>query len=397
MDLPSVYLKKREQARVRAGHPWVFSNEVEGERSPLSGFEAGQMVAIQSHSGAFIGAAYINPHSLILARMVSRTPGETLDRQLIQRRLQQALALREQLFVQPFYRLVFGESDGLPGLVVDRYDAILVVQIITAGMERVRDDVLAALDAVLAPKAVVFRNDVPSRKLEGLDRYVETPMGAAPETTVVEEHGARFEVSLLEGQKTGWYFDQRPNRARLVDYARGRRVLDTFSYCGAWGIQAALGGAREVICVDTSEAALRSVRRNARLNGVEQTVASVHGDVFEVLKGLHAEGERFGTVVLDPPAFIRRRKDISAGIEAYRRLNRLAMRLLEPDGILISSSCSTHLRRDKLQESLVQAARLYHRELQLLEEGHQGPDHPVHPALPESGYLKVFFARAFAP
>jgi len=395
MDLPSLYLKKREQARVGAGHPWVFSNEVEVERSALSAFETGQMVAIRSDGGAFIGTAYINPHSLILARIVSRTPGEALDRPLLQRRLERALALREQLFVQPFYRLAFGESDGLPGLVVDRYAELLVVQIFTAGMERVREDVLAALDAVLAPKTIVLRNDVASRALEGLDLYVETPVGTVPEWTVLEEHGARFEVSLLEGQKTGWYFDQRPNRARSLDYARGRRVLDAFSYGGAWGIQAALGGAREVLCVDTSEPALRQVRRNARLNGVEQTVSSTRGDAFEMLRGLHAEGERFGTVILDPPAFIRRRKDINAGVQAYRRLNRLAIRLLEPDGILITSSCSTHLRRDKLQDAVAQAARLYHRELQLLEEGHQGPDHPVHPALPESSYLKVFFARVF--
>lgn len=395
MDLPPLYLKKREQARVRAGHPWVFSNEVEVERSPLSAFEAGQMVALRSDGGAFLGAAYVNPRSLILARIVSRRLGETLDGALLQRRLQHAVTMRQQLFARPFYRLVFGESDGLPGLVVDRYDELLVVQIFTAGMEQVRDTVLTALDVVLAPKTVVFRNDIPSRVLEGLDLYVGTPVGAVPEWVAIEEHGARFEVSVLEGQKTGWYFDQRPNRARLLDYARGRRVLDTFSYGGAWGIQAALGGARQVLCVDASESALRQVRRNARLNGVEQTVSPVRGDAFEILKGLHSEGERFGAVVLDPPAFIRRRKDISAGLEAYRRLNRLAMRLLEPDGILITSSCSTHLRRDKLHDALWQAARLYHRELQLLEEGHQGPDHPVHPALPESGYLKTVFARAF--
>lgn len=395
MDLPTLYLKKREQGRVRAGHPWVFSNEVEVERSPLATFEPGQLVAIRSASGAFIGVAYVNPHSLILARIVTRMPGETLDGQLLRRRLQRALTLRQQLFAQPFYRLAFGESDGLPGLVVDRYDQSLVVQIFTAGMERVRETVLAALDAVLAPTTVVFRNDISSRALEGLDQYVETPIGTVPEWTTLEEHGARFEISLLAGQKTGWYFDQRPNRARVLDYARGRRVLDTFSYGGAWGIQAALGGAREVLCVDASEPALRQVRRNARLNGVEQTVSPMHGDAFDILSGLHAEGERFGTVILDPPAFIRRRKDMSAGVQAYRRLNRLAMRLLEPDGILITSSCSTHLRRDKLQDTLVQAGRLYHREIQLLEEGHQGPDHPVHPALPESAYLKVFFARAF--
>lgn len=395
MDLPSLYLKKREHARVRAGHPWVFSNEVAVERSPLSAFEAGQMVALRGDGGAFLGTAYVNPHSLILARLVSRTVGETLDGPLLQRRLQRALRLRQQLFAQPFYRMAFGESDGLPGLVVDRYDELLVVQIFTAGMERVREAVLAALEAVLAPKTIVFRNDIASRTLEGLELYVDTPVGPVPEWTALEEQGARFEISVVEGQKTGWYFDQRPNRARLLDYARGRRVLDTFSYAGAWGIQAALGGAREVLCVDSSESALRQVRRNARLNGVEQTVSRVRGDAFEILKALHGEGERFGTVVLDPPAFIRRRKDIGAGLEAYRRLNRLAMRLLEPDGMLITSSCSTHLRRDKLHDALAQAARLYHRELQLLEEGHQGPDHPVHPALPESDYLKVVFARAF--
>lgn len=393
MNLSAVYLKKREDRRLRAGHPWVFSNEVAVERSPLADYQAGQMVAVRSYGGDFIGTGYINPHSLILARIVSRTPGQLLDDALLRSRLQRALTLRERLFAAPFYRLVFGESDGLPGLVADRYGALLVVQLLTAGMERVREEVLAALNAVVHPKTVVLRNDLASRELEGLPSYVDTAVGTAPDWVEIEEHGARFRVSPLEGQKTGWYFDQRPNRRRLLDYVRGNRVLDVCSYGGAWGVQAARAGAREVICVDTSETALQQVSENARLNHVEKRVSGRRGDAFEVLKGLYGEGERFGTVVLDPPAFIRRRKDMVAGVQAYRRLNRLAMRLLDADGVLISSSCSIHLRPDKLQAILVQAARVFQQELQILEQGHQGPDHPVHPALPESNYLKVFFTR----
>ncbi len=393
MEVLPLYLRKREDRRVRAGHPWIFSNEVDVRKSPLSVFEPGQPVEILSAGGRFLGAGYINPHSLILARIVSRIRGEILDQALLTRRLEQALRLREQIFPRPFYRMVFGESDGLPGLVVDRYGALLAVQFTTAGMERVRNEVLDCLGALLSPEAIVLRNDTSWRALEGLECTVEVALGTLPETACLEENGARFEISPRNGQKTGWYFDQRLNRQRLAGYARGARVLDLFSYTGGWGIQAALAGARKVLCVDTSKSALAQAERNAGLNGVAGIVEVRQGNAFEVLKALHGSGERFDAVVLDPPAFIRRRKDQNAGVEAYRRLNRLAMEVLTREGILVSCSCSAHLERVRLLELMAQAARGLECELQILEQGHQGADHPVHPMLPESAYLKTFLAR----
>ncbi len=392
MSLPPLRLRKNEDRRLRAGHLWVFSNEVDVAETPLAAFEPGQMAEVQDVRGAPLGSAYVNPRSLIAARLVSRQRGRLLDRDLLHRRLARALSLREMLFERPFYRLAFGEGDALPGLVVDRFDRWLVVQVTTAGMERVVDDVVRVLTELVHPAGILLRNDGPARALEGLDSYVRTAFGEVPDVLPVEENGVRFEVAA-SGQKTGWFYDHRMNRARMAAYAPGRRVLDVFSYVGGWGIQAAAAGAAEVVCVDASAPALEAAERSAALNGVEARVRTLRGDAFDVLGRLGADGERFGMVVLDPPAFVKRKKDLKAGLEAYRRAAQLAMELLEPDGILVSASCSYHLDSGSLQDALLRAGRRLGREVQLLEEGHQGPDHPVHPAIPETSYLKCFVAR----
>ncbi len=391
--LPPLRLKKNEDRRLRAGHLWVFSNEVDVERTPLTAFEPGEPVEIQDAGGRALGSGYVNPRSLIAARLVSRDPSQPLDGALLAPRLGQALALRERLFAAPFYRLVYGEGDGLPGLVVDRFGEILVAQFTTAGIERVREEVVAALEQVVRPAALLLRNDTPARALEGIEAYVETALGTVPERVEITENGARFEVPLVSGQKTGWFYDHRTNRARMQRYVRDRRVLDVFSYIGGWGVQAAVAGAAEVLCVDSSAPALADVHRNAALNGVAERVQTLQGDAFEALRQLQGEARRFDVVILDPPAFIKRKKDVKQGEEAYRRLNRLAMEMLADDGILISASCSFHMSRDMLRGALLRASRGLRRELQLLEEGHQGPDHPVHPAIPETDYLKAFFGR----
>ncbi|HSN18432.1 MAG TPA: RlmI/RlmK family 23S rRNA methyltransferase, partial [Gammaproteobacteria bacterium] len=239
MSLPPLILRKNEDRRLRAGHLWVFSNEVDIGRTPLKAFQPGDLVEIQSASGHVIGTGYVNPNSLISARILSRDPQHLPDRSLLVHRLNIALALRERLYPKPYYRLVFGESDGLPGLVVDRYGDVLVCQVTTAGMERLKADIVAALEKVLKPAVIVFRNDVGVRELEGLPLYVETALGTAPATVQVEEHGQKFEAPLEGGQKTGWFFDQHDNRARLLRYVKGQRVLDVCSYVGGWSVQAA--------------------------------------------------------------------------------------------------------------------------------------------------------------
>jgi 23S rRNA (cytosine1962-C5)-methyltransferase len=393
MTIAPLCLKKNEDRRLRAGHLWVFSNEVDVAQTPLTAFEPGDPVVIQDARGAPIGSGYVNPRSLIGARLVSRNPAQPLDRALLTQRVARALALREALFPGPFYRLVFGESDGLPGLVVDRFGDVLVAQITTAGMERVRDDVIAALDEIVRPSGILLRNDSSSRALEGLESYVETVLGSVPDSVIIEENRVQFEVPLAAGQKTGWFYDHRPNRARLQRYVPGKRVLDVFSYIGGWGVQAAVAGAERTACIDSSGSALEHVQRNAALNGVDARVTTLQGDAFEALRALRTEGERFDVVVLDPPAFIKRKKDMKQGEQAYRRINQLAMQLLETDGVLVSASCSFHMSRDALLGAVLWASRNVDRELQIVEEGHQGADHPVHPAIPETNYLKAFFGR----
>ncbi len=386
-------LRKDQERRLLAGHCWIYSNEIDTQATPLKGFAPGQPVEILSDHERWIGHGYVNPHSLICARIVSRDRSHPLTPALWVQRIHDALTLRERLYKRPFYRLVFGESDGLPGLIVDRYDDLLCVQITTAGMERVRGEILAALEQVIRPKAIVLRNDTSVRELEGLEQGVEIVLGQPEDSLTLIEHELEFEVSPLTGQKTGWFFDQAENRLRLARYGVGNRVLDVCSYIGAWGLRAAALGADEVLCVDSAQPALERIAANAARNRLEQRVQTKRGDAFEVLRDLRAQGKTFDTVMLDPPAFIKRRKDEKEGAQAYQRLNRLGIELLEPGGLLVTSSCSFHMNRDAFLRAVQQAARRAGRSLQLLETGQQGPDHPVHPAIPETAYLKTLFLR----
>ena len=270
---------------------------------------------------------------------------------------------------------------------------ILVVQLASATMEQHKDDVLAALIQVIKPSGILLKNDSAARDAEGLNRYVETAFGLVPEWVALEENGVKFEAPVMEGQKTGWFYDHRMNRARLAPYVKGKRVLDLFSYIGGWGVQAGAFGASEVFCVDASGFALDGVERNAGLNGFAEKVTCIEGDVFEALKELKNAEERFDVIVADPPAFIKRKKDLKNGEGAYRRLNEQAMRLLSKDGILVSASCSMHLPEDDLQNILLTSARHLDRNIQLLERGGQGPDHPVHPAIAETRYIKSITCR----
>jgi len=388
-------LKKNADRRLKAGHLWIYSNEVDIRETPLKAFESGALARVEEANGRAIGVAYVNPNSLICARIMSRDPAMQIDRSLFVHRFKQALALRERLFSQPFYRLVHGEGDLLPGLVIDRFGDILVVQLNTAGMQALSEAIVDALEKVIKPSAIVFRNDTGGRRQEGLDAQVEVVKGTLPDEVLIEENGVRFVVPVLDGQKTGWFFDHRDNRAWLNRHVAGKRVLDVFSYVGGWGVQAAASGASEVLCVDSSAPALERVARNAELNGLQEQVAIGQGDAFEVLAALKADGEQFDVVVLDPPAFIKKRKDINNGERAYARLNREAMRLLGRDGLLLSASCSMHLAPERLVDVVRGAARHQDRHGQVIFQGHQSADHPIHPAIPETAYLKALGVRVF--
>jgi len=391
-DLASVYLKKGQERRLNQGHLWLYSNEIDIKKTPLKNFRAGEQVVVTSSQGKSLGIAYINPHSLIAARLVSRTTSVLLDRSLFVHRIKIALSLRERLFAKPFYRLIFGESDLLPGLVVDRFNDVLVVQITTAGMEEQRQALIEALEKVLKPSAIVLRNDVKIREMEGLGLYNEVALGAVADTIQLEENQTRFEIDLLKGQKTGWFYDHRMNRARVQSYAKDKRVLDLFSYAGAWGLAAATAGASEVYCVDASEQALDWLDKSAELNEL-RNITSIQGNVFDVLKHLREEKEKFDIVIVDPPAFIKRKKDFKEGMNAYRRVNQMAMQLCSRDALLVSASCSYHMPAETLLQQIQSSARHLDRFVQMLEQGHQSPDHPVHPAMPETAYIKSFISR----
>jgi 23S rRNA (cytosine1962-C5)-methyltransferase len=393
MSLQTLKLNSGAERRLRGGHLWIYSNEVDNRATPLKGFAPGEQVVVETDKGKPLGIAYVNPNTLICGRIVSRDLKYTLDRSLIIHRLKIALSLRESCFSDDCYRLVFGDSDGLPGLVIDRFYDVFVVQISTAGMEAVLNDIVEALNKVFTPKAILLRNDGKMRDMEGLETYTEIVQGDIPDLCPLMENSVSLVAPLQKGQKTGWFYDHRNNRAQMQRHVDGKRVLDLFSYVGGWGAQALAAGASQAICVDASHFALEVAAENARINNASDRFEGFHGDAFDICKSLIADKEKFDVVVLDPPAFIQKKKDIRNGERAYARMNNFAMRLLKKDGILVSASCSMHLERQRLVEIIRSNSRELDRNAQIFDQGHQGADHPVHPAIPETDYLKSFFVR----
>lgn len=387
--LPEIRLKPQEDRRLRAGHLWVYSNEIDTRSTPLKSLDPGAIVRLVSHREQFLGYAGVNPHGLIAARILSRDADRRPGRALIRRRLKTALAMRERLYPGGYYRLLFGESDGLPGLVADRFGDYVVLQAATAAMEGLKGHVVDAVVKELDPKGVLWRNDGGARDMESLPRYVEVAAGDVPAMVAVREGDLEFEAPLHEGQKTGWFYDQRDNRARFARYP-AESVLDVFSYTGAWGLGASQRGARSSF-VDSSAQALDWVKAAGSRSGVP--TETFNGNAFDVLRALRDDGRKFDAVVVDPPAFIKRKKDYRQGLAAYQRINQLAMLLLEKDGWLVSCSCSHHLTEADLLAALQRAARHVGRFAQVLEIGGQSADHPVHPAIPETRYLKAVFCR----
>jgi len=390
MSLFELRLKPREERRLRAGHLWVYSNEVDTAHRPLAGLAPGTLCRITDARGKPLGLGYVNPHTLLCARLLTSNANATPGPEWFARRVRTALELRERLYPQPYYRAVYSESDGLPGLVVDRYGDVLVVQMSTAGMDALKAPLLDALQQVFRPRGILLRNDLPMRALEGLPEVVEE-IGSVPDTVQIEEGGLKFEVPLKAGQKTGWFYDQRDNRDRLGRYVRGRSVLDVFSYAGGWGLRALGHGAASATCVDSSGPALAAAQASARLNGM--ALETIEGKALDTMKALRDQARKFDVVVVDPPGLIKKKKDLENGIGHYSALNRAAIELLMPEGILVSCSCSHHLEPEQLQRILLREARDSGRRLQILEPGAQSADHPVHPAIPETRYLKAFFCR----
>jgi 23S rRNA (cytosine1962-C5)-methyltransferase len=389
MELPLLRLKPREDRRLRQGHLWIYSNEIDTNTTPLKSFVPGQQAMLETSNGKALGVVYVNPSSLISARLISRDISDRLDTRLLTKRLIVALALRERIFPRPFYRMVYGDSDGLPGLIVDRFDSVLVVQISTLGMELVRENIIEALVKVIGPTGILLKDNAGHRKLEELPEHLTVAYGEVPPTHLVEENGIEFIAPLMEGQKTGWFYDHRASRERLAQYAGGKSVLDVYAYLGGWGIQALRKGASQLTCIERSQLAMDCLEENATMNHVRDQVQLIQGDAFDSLEQLCETGEKFDIVIVDPPAFIKRKKDRRSGEKGYGKLNQLAMRLVQRDGLLATASCSMHLARENFTEILSTRARHLDKQLLILEQYGQAADHPVHPAIPETEYLKT--------
>ena len=394
--IPTAVLRLGAERRVASGHAWVFSNEL---HSPVTDLPPGGAVAVRDARGRFLGLGHANPASLIAVRILSRDPRDDLDSvDFYAERLAQAWQARRLLLPgRESLRVVAGDADGLSGLVVDRYapagaeqgdGAVLSVQLTSLGMERRRELLAQALQRVLSPAGAILRGDVSVRSLEGLPQQVEDWFGAVPEQVLIAEGPARFRVDPRQGQKTGFFLDQVDNRAWAAARAGGARVLDVYAHTGAWAVQALLAGASSAVAIDASDRACAMIQAHARDNGLADRLQVIQGDARVALQELAARGERFDLVSLDPPAFAKTRKAAAPALKAYRQVNRLGMALVRPGGLLFTSSCSHHIHEERFQEQVALAAQDLGRPARIVRRGEQGPDHPVHPAMPETRYLK---------
>ncbi|HEY1934244.1 MAG TPA: class I SAM-dependent rRNA methyltransferase [Acetobacteraceae bacterium] len=390
---PLLRLLPGQGRRLRAGSPWVFSNEI-AMRPEYRTTEPGGLVRLEADDGARLGTFMFNPHSLIAARLLDRDPSAEIDTAWLQARLASAVELRARVCDSSFHRLVHAEADRLPGLIIDRYGDAAVLSANTAGMDRLTPHIVEALLDLLPLRAIVARNDAAARRQEGLPDSVALLHGTDA-SAVVEEAGVRFPVDLLGGQKTGWFYDQRPNRDRVASLAAGARVLDVFCHTGAFGLRCAAAGAASVTLVDSSAPALAHATEAAAQNACADRVTTQRGDAFDAMTELAAAGERFDIVVCDPPAFARSRKDAEAGLRAYGRMARLAAPLVAPGGILFVASCSYHAPLEPWTAQIAFGLHRARREARILATTGAGPDHPVHPHLPESAYLKAQLLQLF--
>jgi len=380
--MKTIKLRQKEERRILRGHPWVFSNEL---LQPVGEFSPGEVVDVLDFSGRFLGRGYINPHTLIAVRILTRKQ-EEIDSGFFRRKISAARTLRTMLGFGNSFRAVFSEGDGIPGLIVDKYADTLVVQSSTAGIDRMLENIISALKDEYSPQTILLRNDTASREIEGLTQEKRIVHGMALGQVMIEESGIRYHVDILEGQKTGFFFDQRENRQVLKDYVKGRRTLDCFCYIGAWSLTAAHFGASDVIGLDSSEKAIKLASENAALNGLSAQFEIA--DVFDELRRLEKDRERFGCIILDPPAFVKSRAKMREALKGYKEINLRAMKLLEPGGALVTCSCSHHIDQDLFTEMLIDAAHSAGRQVRLLEMRSQARDHPMLLAARETRYLK---------
>ncbi len=388
---PRLIVTKKGEKAVRGGHPWVYGEEVTADPG---GWADGDIVDVYAHSGKWLGAGFGNSHSKIRVRLLSRSANDRFDEAFFRRRIRYAVDYRRAVMGAEFSacRLVFGEADQLPGLTVDRYNDVLVTEVLCAGTDRIKSILYDALLAELGGEvtAIYERSDSPLREKEGLPVCEGWMAGEGSGYTVIEQNGVKFGVDYIHGQKTGFFLDQLRNRAEIMRIAPGRRVLDCFTHTGGFALHAAAGGAARVTAVDISAAALDTARENARLNGVD-TIEFVQADVFELLKDMTERRCReYDLIILDPPAFTKSSATVQAAFHGYKELNRRAMRLLPRGGLLATCSCSHFMTDELFRRMLAEAAADVSVRLRQLYVGRQGPDHPILWGVPETDYLEFY-------
>lgn len=387
-DLPQITVLPGRHKRAKTGHPWIYANEVT-MTAEAKALPPGSLVSVVNSGGEGMGTAFFSPHTLVVARLLSKRPAQAFTAEFVATRLQNAVAWRNKVFAEPYYRLFHAEADGLPGLIIDRFGDGLVCQFNSAGLEMYRDAVLAGIDAAAEPAWLLLRNDSAQRTLEKLPLVVETIKGTAPAPLEILENGVTYISDPAGGQKTGWFYDQRLNRAMAAGLARGARVLDAYCYLGGFGLLAAQHGAAEVTLLDRSAGALDLAAEAAKHNGFADRVRTERSEVFDALEAYAATQRTFDLVIIDPPAFAKSKKDLPAALRGYRKLARLAARTVAPGGFLLAASCSHTVDAAHFAQETARGIHEANRTGRILRATGASPDHPTHPHLPESAYLKA--------
>lgn len=380
-----IILKENEEKRIQSGHLWIFSNEIkEIKGGPL----IGDIEELYDNSGRFLGMGFYNPHSLIAFRLLTKEK-KNIGIEFWQEKIKAADNFRKEIYPGlNSYRAVFGESDGLPGLIVDKYESYLSVQFLSAGLEKNKEHIIEALKKIFNPSGIIARNDSGLRKLEGLEEKIEVLFGEIPEKVKIFDGVCSFWVNLNSGQKTGFFFDQRENRIALSKYCKSKKVLDCFCHTGAFGLHALKNGAERCVWIDSSNMALNFAKENAELNGYADKFNGIETDVSKFLTELSTSGNEFDIINLDPPALIKSKKYFHAGYKMYRKFNTAAMKNLKTGGILATSSCSHNLSPEDFRKMLKESAAAAGKQVRLLELKFQGRDHPIMLSMTETEYLK---------
>jgi 23S rRNA (cytosine1962-C5)-methyltransferase len=387
--MPSVFLKKNKERRLYAGHSWVYSSEIEritGDPDPRDG----DAVDIRDHKDRFFGRGFLNTKSQITVRRFTMAK-EELDRAFFTRRIEQALAYRREdtsIGDTEAFRVVSSEGDQLPGLVVDQYGDNLVIQALTKGIDQRKGQIVEILREIFQPRAIIERNDVPSRKLEGLEETKGVLFGETGAIVRAQFAGFSIEVNLLEDQKTGFFLDQRDNYQEVARLCTGKRVLDCFTYHGGFALAAAMASAKSVECVEISDIAIARARKNAELNGLTGKIQFVCANAFDVLKKYDVDKRQYDVIILDPPTFTRTRQNVEGALRGYKEINLRALKMLPPGGILATFTCSHHIDAELFKSIVVEAAADAKRTVRLVKVLSQSPDHPILPAIPETEYLR---------